>query len=267
MAFYVDVHTHLTHEDFKHDWQEVLSRAEVAGLGAIIVNGLEPKSNRLILDWSKRFPLIRAALGIYPLDAINSILPSDFQFPVTKFDVDAEIAFIRREAEKGSLTAIGECGLDAYYLSEDFLPAQEQVFEQLIDIAILNDLPLIIHTRKAEQRSGEILAALGAKKVNFHCFGGRTALAKRYAEQNGWWFSIPANCTVNEAFQKMLRILPPEKILTETDAPYLSPIRGTRNESANVVGTVAMLAGLRGWIIDQAKENVWKNFQTLFVKN
>ena len=264
MSFFVDVHTHLTHEDFAQDWQQVLSRAVTAGLGAIVVNGLEPVSNRQILAWAKTYPVIRPAIGIYPLDAINDRLPADFPFPVAPFDVDAEIAFIREQAAAGHLAAVGECGLDAYYLPVEYLPAQERVFEALIDIAMTYDLPIIIHTRKAEQRAGEILAHLGAKKVNFHCFGGRTALAQRYAEQNGWWFSIPANCTVNEAFQKMLRMLPPEKILTETDAPYLGPVKGQRNEPANVVGTIGMLAKLRGWSNDQAKENVWKNFQTLY---
>lgn len=267
MAFFVDVHTHLTHEDFAQDWQQVLARAEAAGLGAIVVNGLEPKSNRQILAWAKSFPVIKPAIGIYPLDAVNDRIPPDFPFPVDKFDVDLEIAFIREQAKAGHLAAIGECGLDAYYLPADQLPHQERVFEQLIDIAMTYDLPIIIHTRKAEQRAGEILAHMGAKKVNFHCFGGRTALAKRYAEENEWWFSIPANCTVNEAFQKMLKILPPEKILTETDAPFLAPVKGNRNEPANVVGTVEMLAKFRGWAPEQAKENVWKNFQTLFKIN
>lgn len=264
MSYFVDVHTHLTHEDFGSDWREVLARAEKAGLAAVVVNGLEPNSNRQILSWAKDFPLIKPALGIYPLDAVNDIIPQGFPFVVEKFDVQAEIAFIRSQAMSGSLAAIGECGLDAHYLDESFLPHQEKVFEALIGVALEADLPIIIHTRKAEVRAGEILAAHGVKKVNFHCFGGRTNLAQKYAEQFGWWFSIPANCTVNEAFQKMLRTLPPEKVLTETDAPYLSPVKGTRNESANVVGTVAMFAKLRGWTNEVAKERVWKNYQTLF---
>ncbi|MCX6127077.1 MAG: TatD family hydrolase, partial [Proteobacteria bacterium] len=202
MSKYSDVHTHLTHEQFAADWQLVLERAEAAGLGAIVVNGLEPESNRQILEWAARFPVIKAALGIYPLDAINGLIPENFPFGVRRFDVEAELQFIEGAAKAGKLAAIGECGLDAYYLDESFLPAQEKVFERLIGIALGFDLPLIIDTRKAEKRAGEILASHGIKKVNFHCFGGRTSLAQKYAEDNGWWFSIPANCTVNEAFQK-----------------------------------------------------------------
>lgn len=263
-SFFVDVHTHLTHEDFKHDWQDVLDRALHCGLAAIVVNGLEPRSNRQILEWAKSYPFILPALGVYPLDAVNDVIPTDFPFEVAKFDVKEELKFIRKEALAGRVSAIGECGLDSYYLDQSYLGAQEKVFEELIGIALEANLPLIIHTRKAEQRSGEILAAHGVKRVNFHCFGGRTTLAKRYAEENGWWFSIPANCTVNEAFQKMLKTLPPERLLTETDAPYLSPVKGTRNEPRNVVGTVEMLARLRGWDVDKAKDQICQNFRELF---
>ncbi len=264
MSYYVDVHTHLTHDDFEQDRIGVIERARSAGLGAIVVNGLEPKSNRMILQMAKADPLIRPALGIYPLDAVCHDIPADFPFSVAKFDLAEEIRFIRAEASAGRLAAIGECGLDGYYLGPEHLPGQEKIFEQLIDIAMIHNLPVIIHTRKCEQRAGEILANLGAKKVNFHCFGGRATMARDYAEKYGWWFSIPANCTVNEGFQKMMKILPAESILTETDAPYLAPVRGQRNEPANVVGTVNRLAEYRGWTEEDAKNRVFENFTRLF---
>jgi TatD DNase family protein len=263
---YVDVHTHLTHEDFRNDWQSVIQKAESAGVCAIVVNGLEPISNRLILEWAKSWPVILPALGIYPLDAVNDIIPAGFPFEVPRFSVEEEIQFIEKMAREGRLAAIGECGLDAHYLDVSFLPAQEAVFRRLIEIARIYDLPLIIHTRRAEARAGEILTEHKIEKVNFHCFGGKTSLAKKYAETYGWWFSIPAHCRISQAFQKMMRILPPEKILTETDAPYLSPVRGTRNEPANVVGTIDLLASFRGWSHEQAKIQVWNNFQALFKK-
>jgi TatD DNase family protein len=264
MTFFVDVHTHLTHDDFALDREKVISRAKDAGLGAIVVNGLEPKSNRMILEMAKSNPVIRPALGIYPLDAVCQSIPTDFPFEVPKFDVLAEIAFIRAEALAGHLAAIGECGLDGYYLGPEYLPGQEKVFEALIGVAMECDIPIIIHTRKCERRAGEILAAHGIKKVNFHCFGGRVTIAKEFAEKHGWWFSIPAHCTVNEGFQKMLKILPPDQILTETDAPYLPPIKGQRNEPANVVGTVRLLAEARGWTFEEAKARVYENYIRLF---
>ncbi|MBM4252577.1 MAG: TatD family deoxyribonuclease [Deltaproteobacteria bacterium] len=261
---YVDVHTHLTHEQFATDWQLVVQRAEAAGLKAIVVNGLDPDSNRLILQMAEQYDVIKPALGIYPVDAVCHLLPADFKLTVARFDVDAEIDFIDAAAAAGKIAAVGECGLDGYWLDARTYAAQERVFGRLIDVAMRHDLPLIIHTRKLEQRAADILKERRVTKVNFHCFGGRTRLAQECAETHGWYFSIPANATVNEAFRKMLKTLPPERILTETDAPYLPPRKGERNEPSAVVGTIEILAALRSWTVAKATEQVWSNYSDLF---
>lgn len=260
----MDVHTHLTHDDFAADLPQVIAGARAAGVGAMVVNGLEPKSNRHVLAMGQSYPEVKPALGIYPLDAVNDRIPADFPFPVPPFSVSQELAFIRSQAEAGRLWAIGECGLDGYYLDDSTFAAQEKVFEELIDIAKANALPLIIHTRKLEQRAAEVLQHHKVERVNFHCFGGRVQWAKEWAEKFGWWFSLPANITVNQGFQKMAKVLPPERLLTETDAPYLAPKRGDRNEPKNVVGTIEILSAARGWTHSQAKEQVWTNFVALF---
>lgn len=262
--YYCDVHTHLTHEKFGGDPAPYIDRALAAGLGAIIVNGLEPKSNREILAMAQSYPVVKPALGIYPIDGVNDLIPGDFSWPVPRFDVDAEVAFIDSQAAAGRLVAIGECGLDGHWLKEDTFAAQERVLHLLIDVALKWDLPLIVHTRNLEQRSIELLRDRGVKRVNFHCFGGRVGWAVQAAKDLGFWFSIPANAVVNQAFQKMMRELPEDKILTETDAPFLAPKRGGLNEPANVVGTVALLAKIRGWSDSEAKAKVWNNCQTLF---
>jgi len=264
MIRYVDVHTHLTHAAFADDSDAVVARAVAAGVDRIVVNGLEPRSNRRVLELAALHPAVRPALGIYPLDAVNGLLPADLPFETPRFDVEAELAFIRGEARAGRLTAIGECGLDGHWVGEDTFAEQERVFEALIGVALEADLPLIIHTRRLEVRAMEILVAHGVRRVNFHCFGGRTAHAKAWAERYGFWFSIPANARVNQAFSKMLKELPLERILTETDAPYLPPVRGERNEPANVVGTVACLAELRGLSLDAAQQQVAANYCALF---
>ena len=264
---YVDVHTHLTHERFRDDLEGTVARAQAAGLGAVVVNGLEPTSNREVLSMAARFDIVKPALGIYPVDAVCNQLPVDFALEVPRFDVDAEIQFIAEQAAAHRLTAVGECGLDGYWLGPDTFAEQERVFESLVDIAMRHDLPVIIHTRKLEVRAAEILRHLGAARVDFHCYGGKVKNAIRWANEDGWWFSIPANARRNEAFAKMLKELPPERILTETDAPYLAPEPGTLNEPANVVGTVAYLAELRGWSEEQAKMTVWRNFTALLTGN
>jgi TatD DNase family protein len=260
---YVDVHSHLTHEDFASDLEQVLERAQLAGLGAIVVNGLEPQSNRRILELAKIHPIIKPALGIYPIEAINDLL-GDQTVKASRFKVDDEIAFIEAQAKAGRVFAIGECGLDAYWVGESTFPRQEEVFVKLISIALSNDLPLIIHTRKREERAMEILAHYGVKRVDFHCYGGRVKAALKAAEDHGWYFSIPANARRNEAFQKLLRDLPLALVLTETDCPYLAPQKGARNEPAEVCGTVELLAELRQWTIEQARDQVWANYKRLF---
>ena len=260
---YLDIHTHLTHERFAGDVDGAVARARAAGLGAIVVNGLEPRSNRAILRMAGEHDLVRPALGIYPIDAVCNLLPEDFTLEVARFDVDAEIGFIREQAAAGRLIAVGECGLDGHWVGEETFAEQERVFEALVDVATAHDLPVIIHTRKREVRAAEILRHLGATRVDFHCYGGRVKNALRWAREDGWWFSIPANARRSEAFTKMLAELPEERILTETDAPYLSPRPGTRSEPADVVGTVAYLAELRGWSQDEARERVWGNARAL----
>ena len=261
---YVDVHTHLTHERFDGDLDQVVDRAVKAGVAAMVVNGLEPESNRRTLELAARYPEVRPALGIYPVNAVCDRLPDTLPFEVPRFDVHAEIEFIREQARAGNLAAVGECGLDGHWVGESTFSRQEEVFEAFIEIAMEADLPLIIHTRRLEMRSIEILRHYRPVKVDFHCFGGKTGLAREVAEQDGWHFSIPANARTNTAFSKMLRILPPGKILTETDAPYLGPVRGERNEPANVVRTVECLAELRDWTVEQARDQVWRNYRELF---
>ena len=266
MSYFVDVHTHLTHEKFTSDQLEVIQRADDHGLKAVVVNGLDPESNRQILELAKQHSIIKPALGIYPIDAVFDLVGEDFPREVASFDRDAEIAFIEEQAKQGSIIAVGECGMDGYWLGEDTFAKQEEIWTQLLDIGLRHDIPVIIHSRKLEKRCFEILDAHGVKKVVMHCYGGKVKLAQKYAEKCGYYFSIPANCNVNESFQKMLERLPHEQILTETDAPYLGTVKGERNEPANVRFTVAMFAKVREWEPSQAKKQICDNYERLFLK-
>ena len=266
MSFFVDVHCHLTHKDFEQDVKAVIERSRESGLGALVVNGLEPVSNRKILEWAQEETLIKPSLGIYPVDAVNQILPQDFPIKIEAFDVQAELDFIKRKAEEGSLAAVGECGLDGHWLSEGTFLAQEEVFSFLLDVAKKNDLPVIIHSRKLEKRAFEMVELSGNTKVVFHCYGGKTKLALAYAEKYGWCFSIPAIAHKSQSFSKLLKELPPESLLTETDSPYLAPEKNTRNEPMNVIQTVTLLAKIRAWDLGTAKSKVYSNYQRLFEK-
>lgn len=261
---YVDVHCHLTHKLFAPDLGEVIKKAQKASVASIIVNGLEPKSNRSILKMADKHKVINAALGIYPTEAVNSFLGKDFKFHVEKFNVDEEIDFIQEQAKSNKIIAVGECGLDGYHLSEPTFAEQERVFEKLLLIARSSNIPVIVHSRKLEKRVLEILAHHKLKKATLHCYMGKIKPAVLAAEKYGWCFSIPAILPKTESFIKLVEKLPPNCILTETDSPWLSLKAGTRNEPKSVIQTVKSIASIRSWQEDEAVETIWKNYQRLF---
>ena len=263
-AGYVDAHAHLIHRSFEGEEDAVAVRAAEAGLDYVIVNGLEPTSNRLVLELCDRHEHLLAACGVYPVDAIAGRIDADawdYDFPPpAAFDVDAEIAWIDSVADR--LIAVGECGLDQYWI-KDQAAEQERVFRALCRVAMKHDKPVIIHTRKAEARAFEILQEEGVTKADFHCFGGKLKLARRVAEA-GYYLSIPPVVTRSEAFQRYAEKLPLERLLTETDCPYMGPDKGERNEPANVPRGIAAMAQARGMPADEMAAAVRENFRRLF---
>jgi TatD DNase family protein len=257
----VDVHAHLHHRAFEADREAAVARAEAAGLEAIIENGLDPASNRRVLELAERHTVVRPALGIYPLNAVAKRLQHwDAPHRPEPFDVAAELAFI--EAQSGRIAAIGECGLDGHWAPET-VEAQREVFVELIRLALRLDLPLVVHSRERERECIELLEKEGARRVDLHCFGGKLADAARAAE-NGWYLSVPPVLLRSSSFQAIARKLGPDRILTETDCPYQGPRKDERNEPAYVVETVRKLAQIWGGTEEQAAARVWSNFAELF---
>ena len=140
---------------------------------------------------------------------------------------------------------------------------QERVLRALCEVAVLHNLPMILHTRKAELRTFEILQEMGVEKADFHCFGGKLKLARRIADA-GYYFSIPPVVVRSEAFQRMAAVLPIDRVLTETDCPYMGPERGARNEPANVPLGVQAIADARSESVDSVREQIRSNARRLF---
>jgi len=263
---YVDVHCHLIHPQFAGEEDAAAVRALNAGLGNVIVNGLEPQSNRHVMALCARHHHLHAAIGIYPVDACAAVIdreawshPFD---PPAIFDVDAEIDWIDSVADQ--IIAIGECGLDGYWVKDaKAMAEQERVLRRLCAVAKKHDKPMILHTRKAEARTFEILAEEGITRADFHCYGGKLKLGKRIAEA-GYYLSIPPVVERAEAFQRLAQELPLDRILTETDSPYMGPDRGERNEPANVPRGVAAIATARGEEVAAVAAAIRSNFRTLF---
>jgi TatD DNase family protein len=261
---FVDVHAHLIHPQFVGEEDAVAERAAEAGLEYVIVNGLEPRSNRAVLDLCDRHDHLLPACGIYPVDAIAAEIghqgwEHDFD-PPTVFDPEAEIEFIDSVAHR--LVAIGEIGLDQHWVKNQSA-RQEEVFRGLIQVALRHDKPIIIHTRKAEARSFEILQEMGVKRADFHCYGGKLKLAKRIAEA-GYYLSIPPVVVRAESFQRIVAEVPIEQLLTETDCPYMGPDAGERNEPKNVPRGVHAMALARNISAEDMAIQVRANFRRLF---
>ncbi|MCL2822360.1 MAG: TatD family hydrolase [Polyangiaceae bacterium] len=261
---YVDVHTHLTHREFREDMDAVAVRAAAAGLDCVIVNGLEPRSNRAVLDLCARHAHLHPALGIYPVDAVAGLIDRASWThgfgPPEVFDVDSEIDFIGSMADK--LVAFGECGLDQYWV-RDQAAEQERVLRRFCELALLHNKPLILHTRKAEERTLEILLDMGVSRADFHCFGGKLKLAKKIAAA-GYYLSIPTSVVRSDAFTRIVQEVPLDRLLTETDAPYLGPDNGVRNEPATVPRAVEAMARAKGLSIERVRDAVRQNCRDLF---
>jgi TatD DNase family protein len=260
-----DVHAHLTHPALLAQVDDVLARARAAGVTSIVSNGLNPEDNQRVLALAARDPLVKPALGLYPVDAVlpeMRALGVDYPRELAhEVSADEAIAWLRDHVEQAF--AVGEVGLDGYWVPEALWPLQEEAFRKLVALAIEADKALIIHTRKRERRAFEILREMGARRVDFHCFGGKLKLAREIAEF-GYWLSIPANARRSESFTRMLEKLPRDKLLLETDCPYLGPEKESESEPRDVQGTARYAAELWGVAEAQAVEQLHENFATLF---
>ncbi|MBI2140575.1 TatD family hydrolase [Candidatus Woesearchaeota archaeon] len=259
----IDIHCHLDHFSFNPDRDAVIERAKEAGVKIILTNGINPETNRISLELSKKYPLVRAAMGIYPIHALQKdIQTGAYPLKPNVFDVDEEIDFI--EKNKGNIAAVGECGLDG--LDPEHMPEQKTVFEKMIALAEKLKKPLVVHSRRAEQEALDMLASSSLKKVLLHCFSGKKNAVKRGIDA-GFCFSLPTNIVRAQNFQWMAEHVPLGQLFCETDAPYLSPFRelnNGRNEPAFVVESYKKIAELKKMEVSEVMNNVWMNWQKMF---
>jgi len=259
-----DVHAHLTHPKLADDIDAVIARARKAGLSTIISNGLNPADNDAVLALAEREPMVKPALGFYPVDTVlEPMIAAGVDYPRDAPPVSAQAGIDYLKANVERAFAVGEIGLDGHWVPEEFWPQQEEVFCTLVELAMAHDRAIIIHTRKRERRALELLQELGAERVNWHCFGSKVKLARRIADA-GHYLSIPANARRSESFTRMLETLPRDRILLETDCPYLGPEPGQRNEPAHVAGTLEYTAQLWDSDEDAVRAQLEENFTRLF---
>jgi len=255
----IDSHCHLAGEEFAADLESVVARAREAGLSSalcILAAGDQVEAARAVRV-REVWPDVRFAVGVHPHQA------GDFAGRV-----DDASQTVRREAERQRACAIGEIGLDYHY---DFSPrdVQQEVFRAQVALALELRLPVIIHTREATDDTFDILREAGGGRLRgvFHCFTGDETMARSALELD-FYLSFAGIVTFPraEAIRAAARIAPDNRVLAETDAPYLAPVphRGKRNEPAHVAEVVRKLAEIRGVSVSQLAEQVSRNFASLF---
>lgn len=248
----IDTHCHLDFPDYSEDLDEVLERAARAGVEKMITIGIDSASNRAAVALARKYENVYAAVGLHPNSAS-----------------EAGGAFWREMEDLASgekVVAVGETGLD-YYRDRAPKEAQRDAFLRHIEIAEKKDLPLVVHCRQAYDDCYDILKARGPLRGVMHCFSGSVADAQRFVEL-GLLLSFAGPVTFPNAdkLRRVVLSVPPEKLVLETDAPFLAPQehRGRRNEPAYVRHTAAKLAELHGLSLRDIDRITTLNANVLF---
>jgi TatD DNase family protein len=253
---FIDSHCHLEMEAFDKDRKEVVERSITQGVTTLLTVGTEEGYFEKVREIVETYPTVYGAVGIHPHNA------EDYTEAVAK-----NMALLFKH---GKIVACGEIGLDFYrnYSPRD---AQFGAFKDQIELAKDMGLPIIIHSRSAEQETLKVLtevAANGAGGV-VHCFSYGVDAARRVLDM-GYFVSLPGTITYSnsQALIDVVKYLPADRILTETDAPFLTPhpYRGRRNEPAYVKSTAEKIAHVRGMPVEALAAIVHDNFTRLFLR-
>jgi TatD DNase family protein len=253
----VDSHCHLDFPDFAAELDAVVARAREAGIGRIVTISTRVKKQALVLAIAEQFSDVFCSVGTHPHNAQEEM------------DVDANALIALSQHPK--IVAIGEAGLD-YHYDNSPRDAQEKSFRQHITAARETKLPLVIHSRDCDADMARVLEeemGKGPFPAVLHCFTSGRDLAFRAIEL-GLHISFTGILTFkrSDELRNLAKHLPADRILVETDAPYLAPLsyRGKRNEPAYVVEIAKVLAATRGVSLDEIAAQTTENFFRLFAK-
>jgi len=245
----IDTHIHLNFEDYIDDLNIVIMDAEDNGVEKMIVIGIDEASSAYAVALAEQYPSLYAAVGVHPSEAQTST------------------EFIKELLTHPKVVAVGECGIDLHYSSEQ-LNVQKEAFKKQIELAIEYQKPIIIHSRNAVKECLDVLKPYqGSVKGVFHCFGGTIEEANAVIDF-GMYIGLDGPITFKNAHdaKALAKHVDIHKILVETDGPYLSPepYRGRRNEPANVKYIVRALSKLKGMSVEDVDQITTRNAYDLF---
>src|SRR6201994_2887955 len=257
MPMLYDSLCHFDFPDFAEELDAVVGRAEAAGIGRMVTISTRVRRLPALLEITERFPHVYCSVGTHPHQA-----DEEDGIPAS------ELIELTRHLK---VVALGEAGLD-YFYEHGSREAQERGFRAHIAAARATGLPLVIHTRDADDDCGKILAdemGKGSFRAVLHCYTGGRELAMKAVEMGlSIGFTGILTFKKSQALRDLAAELPPDRILVETDAPFLGPgkFRGKRNEPSYVVETAKVLAETRGVSLDEISRQTTENFFRLFNK-
>jgi TatD DNase family protein len=245
----VDAHAHLCAPEFGEDLPAVLAAAAAAGVVRVLAVGETLEDARRNLALAERFPAVQACAGLYPTLLDRSA-------------AEEMVTFIRGHRDR--LVGIGEVGLDHWMVKdEQARRLQAEIFARFVALADELDLPLNVHSRSAGRATIALLRELGARRVLLHAFDGKASSAQAGLAA-GYSFSIPPSVVRSAQKQKLVRALPLERLLVETDAPVLGPDRTQRNEPKHAALSCRTIADLKGVPVGEVARVTTANARALF---
>ncbi|MHA1263758.1 MAG: TatD family hydrolase [Candidatus Helarchaeota archaeon] len=245
----IDSHTHLDAKQFNGDIPQIIERAKENQVEAIVTSSITAKIQKVKTLINRYSNYVYWALGLHP-PGVNA----------------HTVRIIHNLIEKHStqIVAIGEVGLDYYWVKEaNKRENQKEAFRKFIGLAQRLEKPLVVHARDAQSDALHILEEEGAIEVLMHCFNGSNQEVNRIVKNN-WFISIPTSVVNRKVHQKMAELVPLSHMLLETDAPYLSPIRKTRNEPANVKISAKKIAEIKSTTFEKVAEQTTRNARIFY---
>ena len=249
---YFDTHAHYDSGAFNADRFEILGSMPDAKVGLIVNPGCDLESSKTAIELAERFDFVYAAVGWHPEDMDKL--------------TDKAYAELERLAEHPKCLAIGEIGLD-YYWDDTHKAEQKELFKKQIELAIRLNKPVIVHDREAHGDSLEIIRDYSELRGVFHCFSGSVEMAAELLKR-GWYLGFDGPITYKNARKaiEVLEFCPLDKIVIETDSPYLTPVpnRGKRNDSRQLEFVVNKVAEIKGINVDKVENITFENGKKLF---
>jgi len=255
MIEYIDTHTHIYDRAFDSDVDQAIERAKRSGISAAVLPAIDRENHKRLLGLSEKYPgYLYPCTGLHPTSVGNSWRQ--------------ELELVHKNASKGGYCAIGEIGLDGYW-SKDFMKEQTEVFESQLRLASTFNLPVIIHSRDATEEIFRVLDRVRELSLRgvFHAFSGSYETFCRLSDYGDFMIGIGGVVTYkNSKLPETLKKIPLDRIILETDSPWLTPVpyRGTRNEPSYIPVIAAAVARAKDCSPGKVAEITTGNALSLF---